>query len=86
MPAGAASFMFDFPLKGVLNEAASKCEYWRLSDAEKKAPGLNGWWPERSCTFVDNHDTYETNTGHHDTRDALYDARTLACQPALTAP
>lgn len=55
---GAASFMFDFPLKGVLNEAASKCEYWRLADAENKAPGLNGWWAERSCLFVDNHDTY----------------------------
>ncbi len=57
--AGATSFMFDFPLKGVLNEAAGKCEYWRLRDKDSKAPGLNGWWPERSCLFVDNHDTYD---------------------------
>ncbi|GBF91845.1 glycoside hydrolase [Raphidocelis subcapitata] len=48
---------FDFPLKGVLQEAAKRTQYWRLRDARGKAPGLVGWWPEHAVTFVDNHDT-----------------------------
>jgi glycosidase len=32
-------------------------ELWRLRDAKGKAPGLIGWWPEQSITFVENHDT-----------------------------
>lgn len=32
-------------------------EYWRLRDNQGKAPGLLGWWPSRSVTFIDNHDT-----------------------------
>jgi len=31
------------------------CEYWRLRDCAGKAPGLVGWWPSRSVTFIDNH-------------------------------
>ena len=49
--------MFDFPTKGILNEAVGNTEYSRLRDADGKAPGLLGWWPERAVTFVDNHDT-----------------------------
>jgi alpha-amylase len=40
-----------------LQEAVKHCEYWRLADSKNKAPGLIGWWPQRSVTFVDNHDT-----------------------------
>lgn len=36
------------------------CQYDRLRDHEGKAPGLLGWWPEKACTFVDNHDTGST--------------------------
>ncbi len=48
---------FDFVTKGVLQEAIKRCELWSLVDAQGKAPGLIGWWPSRSVTFVDNHDT-----------------------------
>ena len=48
---------FDFPTKGILNEAAKRTQYWRLRDSSGKAPGLIGWWPSQAVTFVDNHDT-----------------------------
>jgi alpha-amylase len=48
---------FDFTLKGVLQEAVSRCEYRRLVDQAGQAPGVNGWWPTRAVTFVENHDT-----------------------------
>jgi hypothetical protein len=34
-----------------------RCEYWRLRDAVGKPAGLLGWWPSRSVTFLENHDT-----------------------------
>ena len=49
--------MFDFTTKGILQEAITKSEYWRLRDSEGKPPGVAGWWPARAVTFVDNHDT-----------------------------
>ena len=49
--------LFDFVTKGVLNEAVKNTEYWRLRDQEGKNPGLMGWWPSRTVTFIDNHDT-----------------------------
>ncbi|KAI8471662.1 MAG: alpha-amylase [Monoraphidium minutum] len=48
---------FDFPTKGILQEAVSKTQYWRLRDSQGKAPGLIGWWPGQAVTFTDNHDT-----------------------------
>lgn len=48
---------FDFTLKGVLQEAISRCEYRRLVDNRGRASGVNGWWPARAVTFVENHDT-----------------------------
>ena len=49
--------MFDFTTKGILQEAITKSEYWRLIDENGQPPGVAGWWPERAVTFVDNHDT-----------------------------
>ena len=49
--------LFDFVTKGILNEAVKNTEYWRLVDQDGKQPGLTGWWPSRSVTFIDNHDT-----------------------------
>ncbi|XP_039829414.1 protein ESMERALDA 1-like isoform X2 [Panicum virgatum] len=46
------------PLKG-----AVKGELCRLQDPEGKPPGVMGWWPSRSDTFVENHDTGSTQ-GH----------------------
>lgn len=34
-----------------------RCEYWRLRDEKGNPPGLLGWWPSRSVTFLSNHDT-----------------------------
>ena len=48
---------FDFPTKGILQEAAKYMQYDRLRDRDGRAPGLLGWWPQKACTFIDNHDT-----------------------------
>lgn len=34
---------FDFPTKGILQEAIKKNELWRLKDSKGKPPGLMGW-------------------------------------------
>ena len=57
---GGTCAAFDFTLKGVLQEAVSKRQYWRLVDNRGRAPGVNAWWPSRACTFLDNHDTGST--------------------------
>lgn len=48
---------FDFPTKGLLQEAIAHCQYDRLRDGEGKPPGLLGWAPGVAVTFIDNHDT-----------------------------
>jgi len=53
----AMAAVFDFTTKAILQEACAKNELWRLADVKKKPPGLIGWWPNRSVTFLDNHDT-----------------------------
>ncbi|XP_073269972.1 alpha-amylase 3, chloroplastic isoform X2 [Primulina huaijiensis] len=54
---------FDVTTKGILHAALERCEYWRLSDAQGKPPGVVGWWPSRAVTFIENHDTGSTQ-GH----------------------
>ena len=49
--------VFDFTTKGILQQAVSSGEYWRLKDASGRPSGLIGWWPDNAVTFVDNHDT-----------------------------
>lgn len=51
------SAAFDFPTKGILQEAVKNCEYWRLRDQNGKPPGVIGYYPKRAVTFIDNHDT-----------------------------
>jgi hypothetical protein len=53
---GRALTLFDFPTKGILQEAVNG-QLGRLRDKSGKPPGLLGWWPKRSVTFLDNHDT-----------------------------
>ncbi|MBI4860467.1 MAG: alpha-amylase [Candidatus Riflebacteria bacterium] len=55
-----SSLAFDFTTKGILQEALRNYEFWRLKDADGKAAGLLGWWPDRAVTFIDNHDTGST--------------------------
>ncbi|PSC70086.1 alpha amylase domain [Micractinium conductrix] len=61
--AGGLATAFDITTKGILHAAFERCEYWRLSDAAGKPPGLMGWWPSRAVTFLENHDTGSTQ-GH----------------------
>ncbi|RLM64936.1 hypothetical protein C2845_PM16G06550 [Panicum miliaceum] len=56
---GGLCAAFDFTTKGILQEAV-KGELWRLRDPEGKPPGVMGWWPSRSVTFIENHDTGST--------------------------
>ena len=51
------SCAFDFPTKGILQEAVKNCQYWRLRDQNGKPPGVIGYYPKRAVTFIDNHDT-----------------------------
>ncbi|KXZ43538.1 hypothetical protein GPECTOR_87g400 [Gonium pectorale] len=57
---GIGSCAFDFPTKGLLQEAVKHTQYDRLRDGQGKAPGLLGWWPGKAVTFVENHDTGST--------------------------
>lgn len=43
------SCVFDFPTKGILQEAAKRTQYWRLRDGSNKAPGVIGWLPSKVC-------------------------------------
>ncbi|KAL4435447.1 hypothetical protein ABPG77_006209 [Micractinium sp. CCAP 211/92] len=61
--AGGLATAFDITTKGILHAVFERCEYWRLSDAAGKPPGLMGWWPSRAVTFLENHDTGSTQ-GH----------------------
>lgn len=51
-----ASSAFDFPTKFNLITAVETERYEILNDNGKPS-GLIGWWPEKSVTFVENHDT-----------------------------
>eukprot|EP00775_Hariotina_reticulata_P007306 gene7306-7519_t len=57
---GHSAPAFDFPTKGILQEAIKKNQLWRLQDSDGKPPGLIGWWPSKAVTFIDNHDTGST--------------------------
>jgi alpha-amylase len=54
---GGRSTVFDFTTKGILQQAVQYNEFWRLRDSAGKPSGAIGWWPARSVTFIDNHDT-----------------------------
>jgi len=38
---------------GILQEAMSRGEYWRLVDSQGRPPGLLGMWPSRAITFIE---------------------------------
>ena len=60
---GARVSLFDFTTKAVLQQAVAAGEYWRLRDGQGRPPGLIGWWPAKSVTFLDNHDTGASTGG-----------------------
>eukprot|EP01025_Chloroclados_australasicus_P037372 TRINITY_DN38157_c0_g1_i2.p1 TRINITY_DN38157_c0_g1~~TRINITY_DN38157_c0_g1_i2.p1 ORF type:complete len:546 (-),score=76.16 TRINITY_DN38157_c0_g1_i2:460-1965(-) len=49
--------VFDFTLKGILQESVKNTQYGRLKDKDGKPTGMLGWWGEKAVTFIDNHDT-----------------------------
>lgn len=55
--AGGSAAAFDFTTKGLLQQAVAYGEYGRLRDGAGQPAGAIGWWPTRSVTFIDNHDT-----------------------------
>ncbi|MET0404794.1 MAG: glucan 1,4-alpha-maltotetraohydrolase domain-containing protein [Cystobacter sp.] len=57
------STVFDFTTKGLLQQAVQYNQLWRMRDAEGKPAGAIGWWPARSVTFIDNHDTGPSTSG-----------------------
>jgi alpha-amylase len=57
---GGTCAAFDFTLKGILQEAFTRGEYWRLVDSQGRPPGVLGLWPSRAVTFLENHDTGST--------------------------
>ena len=57
---GGNTAAFDFTTKGILQEALSRTEYWRLIDTHGNPPGFCGMWPSRAVTFIENHDTGST--------------------------
>lgn len=61
---GQQSTAFDITTKGILQEALTNKEYWRLADVDNKPPGVIGWWSEKSVTFIDNHDTHRTSQNY----------------------
>lgn len=61
--AGGLSTAFDMTTKGILHAVFERSEYWRLKDDKGKPPGVLGWWPSRTVTFLENHDTGSTQ-GH----------------------
>lgn len=54
---GGKSGAFDFTTKGLLQQAVQYNEFWRLRDSAGAPAGAIGWWPAKSVTFIDNHDT-----------------------------
>eukprot|EP01024_Parvocaulis_polyphysoides_P023642 TRINITY_DN21843_c0_g3_i3.p1 TRINITY_DN21843_c0_g3~~TRINITY_DN21843_c0_g3_i3.p1 ORF type:complete len:697 (+),score=155.82 TRINITY_DN21843_c0_g3_i3:52-2142(+) len=58
--AGGTVAAFDFTTKGILQEAVSRNERWRLVDSQGRPAGSIGMWPSRSITFIENHDTGST--------------------------
>jgi len=57
---GGTCAAFDFTLKGILQEAVTRKEYWRLIDGQGRPSGMLGLWPSRAVTFLENHDTGST--------------------------
>jgi alpha-amylase len=65
---GGRSTAFDFPTRYLLHDACVRDDFGRLRShhAGRVVPGgLIGYWPSRSVTFVDNHDTEHRRDAEH---------------------
>jgi alpha-amylase len=59
------SMAFDFPTRQLLRQAIQQRDFARLKTSDGKPPGVIGWWPEMSVTFLDNHDTQYGHFNQH---------------------
>ena len=71
-----ASSAFDFPTKFTLISAIENERYEALNDNGRPA-GLIGWWPAKSVTFVENHDTSPRDPNFMANASAEYKAQRL---------
>jgi alpha-amylase len=65
---GGKTTAFDFPTRYLLYEACLKDDYSRLrstNGGRVVSGGLLGYWPSRSVTFLDNHDTESRRDREH---------------------
>jgi alpha-amylase len=79
---GGKSAAFDFPTRFLLYEACVRDDYSRLRsvNANRVIPGgLIGYWPSRTVTFLDNHDTE-----HHREEEHRRDNFDIYCFPDKT--
>lgn len=70
--AGGKTTAFDYPTRYLLYEACSNDEYGSLrsTNGGRVVPGgLVGYWPSRSVTFLDNHDTEYRRDYEHSCHD-----------------
>jgi alpha-amylase len=66
--AAGKSTAFDFPTRFLLLDACKRDDYGRLRSLNRGRAvpgGLVGFWPSRSVTFLDNHDTEYRREGEH---------------------
>ncbi|HOW88706.1 MAG TPA: alpha-amylase C-terminal beta-sheet domain-containing protein [Elusimicrobiales bacterium] len=71
-----ASTVFDFTTRYALVDAAESGRYGRLSDGGRPS-GFIGWWPAKSVTFVENHDTSPRDPAFIQNAPAGYRAQRL---------
>lgn len=91
---GGKSSAFDFPTRYLLYDACRTDDFGRLrsTNGGRTVPGgLIGFWPSRSVTFVDNHDTEACRDEEHrhqgnDTRHFAGPTAAMAYAYILTHP
>lgn len=82
----AASSAFDFTTRYTLAAAVESDQYGPLFDNGRPS-GLIGWWPAKSVTFIENHDTSPRDPGFIGSAPAEYRTqRLMAYAYLLTHP
>jgi alpha-amylase len=81
---GNASSSFDYPTHFSVEYAAQSGDYTGLNDNGRPS-GLLGWWPMKTVTFVENHDTAPRDPGFNFTAE-YKDQRMQAYAYIMTHP
>ena len=78
--------VFDFTTKGLLQYAVKNNNYYKMKDYNGRPSGLLGWWPQKSVTFIDNHDTGPSTGGGQNHWPFPHDKILLGYTYILTHP